>query len=247
MITFSVATACFLVLHNLVERPLARRGVRFHVALKVSRGLASVLLVVLGFATLIGYWPRWRVLFLGAHPDGSIPYHLLLFIAGHFTADLLWLAWGKVARESRPRMDLILHHLVGLIVCGAALWLELGYLLVAIAMTTELMPVATGLGGWGKVLDSVGVERAAVALSLAALGLWRIPFWAFLVTMVASGRVAGTLTDLPPSVGPIVLAAASALVLMDFYWTTKLWSTYREMTAEHARRRAARRAAVVRP
>lgn len=245
MTTFFVATASFLLLHQLVERPLARRGVPFHVALKVSRGLASVLLVVLGFATLIGYWPRWRVLFLGAHPDGSIPYHLLLFIVGHFAADLLWLAWGRLGRGSRPRVDLVLHHLVGLAACGAALWLELGYLLVAIAMTTELMPVATGLGGWGKVLDSLGVERAAVALSLAALGLWRIPFWAFLVAMVASGRVAAALPDLPPPVGPIVLAAASALVLMDFYWAHKLWSTYREMTAEHAHRRAARRAAVI--
>jgi hypothetical protein len=231
MITVALATAFFLLFHLWIERRTRRVGVPFHVALKISRGIASVFLVLVGFSTLFAYWEEWRLLFLEVDPARWVPLRLVLFITGHLVADMIWLAWGLWGRGSRPRQDLVVHHVVGLAACGAALHYELGYLLVAIAMTTELMPVATGLGGWGKARDDLHLEEWAARLSLAALFLWRIPFWLFILWMTVSGRVAAALPGLPGPIAYIILAVASALVLMDAFWSRKIWQGLREMRA----------------
>ncbi len=205
----------------------------------MSRGLASVLLVTIGFSTLAAYFEMWPRAFLTDHDFGSPPWYLVMIICGHFVSDLLWLAWGWIACSSVPRLDLIVHHVVGLGAATAALYWQLGYLLLAIAMTTELMPVATGLGAWGKVRSSLPIERFAVGFSIAALLLWRLPFWIYVLWIFGTGSVAARIPGLPPAVPPVVLVLAGALVVMDLYWTRLLWGSYRDLVAEQRRSKAA--------
>lgn len=240
MSTFLASTAAFLLLHALVERRSARRGIPFHRALRLSRGIVSVLLVGIGFSTLAVHFDMWPRAFLAGHEPGSLPWHLVMIICGHLASDLVWLAWGRWARESAPRRDLVVHHLVGTIACGAALYWHIGYLLLAIAMTTELMPVATGLGAWGKVRDSVPIERFAVGFSIASLLLWRLPFWVYALWIFGGGSVGERVPDLPPAVPPIALAVAASLVVMDVHWTRQLWGSYRDLVAEQRRSRTER-------
>lgn len=237
MITFLASTVLFLLLHALVERRGARADIAFHYSLRLSRGLVSVLLVGIGFSSLAAYFHMWPRAFLAGHETGSLPWHLVMVICGHLASDLVWLAWGYWMRDSKPRTDLIVHHLVGAGACGAALYWEIGYLLVAIGMTTELMPVATGLGTWGKVKDSLEIERFAVGFSITALLLWRMPFWIYALVLFGGGWVTARVPDVPSAVIPIALAVAGALVVMDAYWTRQLWGSYRELVEEHRRRR----------
>lgn len=237
MVTFLASLAVFVLLHARVEGRGARLEIPFHRSLRLSRGLVSVLLVAIGFSTLAAYFDMWPRAFLAGHVQGSLPGHLVMVICGHFAADLIWLAWGWIAHDSVPRKDLIVHHLIGGAACGAALYWQVGYLLVAIGMTTELMPVATGLGAWGKVKDSLAIERFAVGFSIASLLLWRLPFWFYALVIFGAGWVQARVPDLPPAVTPIALLVAGSLVVMDVYWTHQLWASFRELQAEHRSRK----------
>lgn len=233
MLTFLASTAAFLLLHLAVRH---RSDRAFHVDLKLSRGIASVVLTLVGAVFLAVYLPLWRQAFLAFHEPGSPPQQVVSLLAGHLLADLLWLAYGRLAAGSIPRRDLIIHHLGGLAACGITIYFGLGYLLIAVAMTTEMMPVATGLGAWGKVVDSPRLQHAALRLGLGALVFWRIPLWIFIFTMVATGRPRA-FVDAPPSIYPIALVVLAGLIALDLYWIAEARSSLVRFT-ERPRREA---------
>ncbi|MDY7094159.1 MAG: TLC domain-containing protein [Acidobacteriota bacterium] len=217
---FLSSTAGFLVLHWAVGRWLEAP---FHVELKVSRGLASVFLVLVGLGSLVLFFPLWRRAFLTPHEFSSPASAVVVFLAGHLVADLLWLAYGALVQGSQPRRDLILHHLLGLAACAVSLGFGFGQAVIAVALTAEAMPVATGLGAWGKLTGDRRLERRAVVASLSILCLWRVPAW-FFVGGVAVWAVLRPPGDALPFIYPLCVAVAGCLVALDLFWIRRLWA-----------------------
>lgn len=223
ILVFAGATALFLLLHAAVA---ARLSHPFHLQLKVSRGLASVILVLVGVVSLVRYFPLWKQAFLVPHAPISPATAVVVFLAGHLVADLLWLAYGALVVGSTPRRDLVLHHLLGLAACGVSLYFGFGQALIAVALTAEAMPVATGLGAWGRVIGSPRLERRAVVASLAVLLLWRVPAW-LLVAAVALRAWLSPPPDSIPGIYPLCVALALLLVALDLFWITRLRASLR--------------------
>lgn len=228
--TILASTIFFLALHLAVRRTLARR---FDVDLKLSRGLAALLLVAIGFYSLFRWLPLWRQAFLVEHERGSALFYVLAFIAGHFLADFLWLAYGAWL-GNEPRRDLILHHVLGLAVCAIAFYVEAGYAVIAVGMTTEMLPVATGLDGVGQARGDLRLRRAAARFGLAVLWLWRIPCWIFLFAVIAWNLRTGNVIETLRRVYPICFVAVLAVTAFDLYWTPaylRMLDRFRKETA----------------
>lgn len=228
--TLLASTILFLALHLAVRKAAGRP---FDVDLKLSRGLAALVLVGIGFYSLYRWLPLWRQAFLVQHERGSAAYYVVAFIAGHFLADFLWLVYG-VWLGNAPRRDLILHHLLGLAVCAAAFYFEAGYAVIAVGMTTEMLPVATGLDGVGQARRDLRLRRAAARLGLAVLWLWRIPCWVFLFAVIAWDLKTGNVIETLRWVYPICLAVALAVTAFDLFWTSaylRILDRFRKETA----------------
>jgi hypothetical protein len=220
----------FLLLHAAVAR---RRRRPFHVDLRLSRGVASLLLVAAGVYALIRWFPLWPQGFLAANDEVSAAV-LIAFLGGHLLADLVWLAWGALRFGSAPRPDLVVHHLLGLAGCLCAAFLGVGYVLIAVVLTSEAMPVATGLGAWAGLAGNNRLELLAMRLQVLVLVLWRLPLWLFLLTALAASWARGTLPGPPPT--PAIAAAAFAFVAaLDVYWTGECLAAEKELRAEAAK------------
>ncbi len=214
----------FLLLHAAVAR---RRRRPFHVDLRLSRGVASLLLVAVGVYAVgrwFALWPRG----FAAVNDDPVAAGVVAFLAGHLVADLAWLAWGALGRGSAPRRDLVVHHLLGLAGCAAAAWLGVGYALIAVILTTEAMPVATGLGTWAELADNRRLELWALRGQVGVLLVWRLPLWLFLLAALAASSRQGTLPGPPPTLAIAVVALAFVLAL-DVYWTRECLAAEREL------------------
>jgi hypothetical protein len=216
MSVVAAATLFFLLLHAAVA--LRTRGAAFHVQLKLSRGLASVILAGIGFYGLSQWWPLWPQAFLVRHAPGSDAWLLVAFVTGHFVADVLLLGWGLWRRDSSPRKDLLAHHALGIFACSVVFYYGIGHAFFVIALTTEMMPVTSGIAALAPLLHRPGLERRATQLRLAVLVLWRLPLWAVLAALV-SWRVAQGEADSLIALGQrIALASLAVVVLLDSYW-----------------------------
>lgn len=218
MMIFLAAFTFFMLVHIGIGR-WSRRA--FHVDLKLSRGIAALLLSIMGMWGLATYFEMWRFGFLIPNDSESLLLPCVLIVNGHMLADFVWLAIGARYFNSKPRMDLIIHHILVVVASLCAYWLDIGYLVIVVGMSTELMPVTTGLGSLGRVLNSERLEIASMRLRLVVLWLWRLPVWAVILTALG-GEV---LNDaMRPGIGlayPIGIAAASFLVVMDLFWSRK--------------------------
>ena len=67
-------------------------------AMKLSRGVAAVILSLVGFYGLFADLGEWQSAFIFHHTAGDAAernlHFCMLICMGHFVADLLWLVWG---------------------------------------------------------------------------------------------------------------------------------------------------------
>ena len=207
----------FLLLHVLA---LARVEPVFPRAFKLSRAAAALVLTALGIAALISAAPHWRTAFLYLHTDGDWMRQGLLVVYGHLLADFVWMGVGMRRFKIRPRKDLILHHLLGVVGFGVALWLKVGYAVALITMITELLPVTTGLDAWGKRIAAPGLTAAACRARLHVLAWLRLPLWLLLFAAVLHVLLRGDPGDLTVAFG-VAAAGLASLVALDSYWIHK--------------------------
>lgn len=214
----ALSAAAFVVLHEIVRRRIERsHGAPFHVALKVSRLWASAALVAVGFFCLAEHWHLWPRAFIADHPAHSWLRPINAFFLGHFIADLGWLYWGRWRWQSEPRTDLVIHHLVGIAAMSTAFAFDTGYAVLAVALTTEMMPVATGVIAWARLLGDRRLEKRGYRASLAISLSWRLPLW--LLVLVVVSRNAFVLQD--PSerlLYQLCIPIALALTVLDSIW-----------------------------
>lgn len=219
MMTWLASTCFFLVLHILIQPWI--RNHPFHVRLKISRGVASLVLSLIGFYTLVCYFPLWKYAFILKHPPGQDLFldSAVWILMGHFLADFIWLAYGISTEKSKPRADLVIHHVFGLVVCIWALYLEMGYAMIALAMTAELMPVTTGIHAWGQIFSNKTLESFSVKLRLFVLLGWRIPLWLFVFFRLAWELFSGASRAELKNIYPICFFTAAFLIVLDIYWS----------------------------
>ncbi len=210
-------TAFFTLLHVIaianVEPVYAR-------AFKLSRGIAAAVLTTLGVLALIDALPQWRSAFLYVHEEGDWMRYGVYCIYGHLLSDFIWMAVGRWRFGIKPRADLIIHHALGLLGFGAALYLHVGYALALITMITELMPVTTGISALGKRIAVPALVDGSEKARLHVLVWLRLPLWLTLLTLTATVLALGT----PGSLLPAYLVAfggLAGLVLLDVYWVGK--------------------------
>jgi hypothetical protein len=214
--------AFFIVLHvGFLRLPKSN----FSRAMKLSRGVAAVILSVVGFYGLFADLSQWQSAFIFHHDQGSILernlHFCMLVCMGHFVADLLWLAWGNVRYGTAPRNDLIIHHLLGVVAFGYALQNELAYVACLITMVSEVMPVTTGIAAYGQRVQNMSIVRFANRWRLRLLVWWRVPLWsAMAVLSIRALIIGGYPQDL---FVPYVLSTCgfSGLLLLDRFWIKK--------------------------
>jgi hypothetical protein len=231
MSVVATATLLFLLLHALVVR--LAPGQPFHVELKLSRGLVSIVLTAIGFYGLWQWWPLWPQAFLARHAPGSEAWRLVAFVTGHFVADLLLLAWGALRRASAPRPDLLAHHTLGLVACAVVFYYGMGHALFAVALTMELMPVTSGIAALALLRQQPALERRATQLRLAVLTLWRLPFWAFMVAVLLWRMGEGHADALLALGQRIALGAVAVVIALDAYWVRLCLASLRTQAAPH--------------
>lgn len=224
----TVMTLVFTVVHGAV---LGRLREGYPRAFKLSRGIAAVALTVVGFIGLGLALPTWREAFLIHEEADALLRWGVILAYGHLMSDFVWMAYGKFAHGIRPRRDLIFHHGLGAAAYGYALQIEVGYGMVMLSLASEIMPCFTGLEAYGKHLASSRVQQLASRARLLVLAFWRIPLWAFALTMC--------LLNLPepahaPDLAFVFWFAASCLVLLlglDLYWVRKSVAAWRNQAA----------------
>lgn len=217
MIVAACATLFFLWLHAIVAR--ATPGQAFHDQFKLSRGFGSLCLTAIGFFALWHWWPQWTQAFLARHTRDSLAFYLVCFVSGHFIADFLLLGWAAWRRGSAPRRDLVAHHLLGLVVCGIVFYYQFGYALFAVALTTEMMPVTSGIAALAPMLRRPALERLATQLRLLVLLAWRLPFWSVMMGIVLSRMLQGEPDALIALGQRVTIAAMTVVAGLDLYWT----------------------------
>jgi len=209
-----VTTGLFLALHWAIAR-VARRSFRRN--LKLSRGIAAVILVSTGVASAVHWWPLWRDAFLVDHPDPVDAWPVVIFI-GHLTADLVWIVAGRVFVDSRVARDLVIHHLLGIVVCAISLALQAGYALIGAALVAEILPVLTGLGALARTWRLENLEHWVLRASLGAIVGFRMPVWLLLAASFVHTVTGPATTQLQQLVTPIALPGLALVLTLDVYW-----------------------------
>lgn len=210
------ATVFFLFLHAAVAR--LSPGQAFHVQLRLSRGVAAIILTGIGVYALARWWQDWPRAFLAHDARGSAAWQLICFVFGHFVADFLLLSWGLLWRGSAPRKDLLAHHTLGIFGCAIVFGFEVGHRLFAIALITELMPVSSGVAALAPLLRRPGLERVANQLRLVILCGMRLPLWAFLTAAVLWRIAQGEPDALIAFAQRVTLVCMAVVTCLDFYW-----------------------------
>lgn len=209
-----LATFGFLGLHWSVGRISGRS---FRTALKLSRGIAATVLVLIGLFAAIEWWELRRVAFLAAQPDPLDAWPVAIF-AGHLAADLFWILGGRLVLDSRVARDLVVHHLLGIAVCVAAVWFGAGHALIGVILLAEVLPVMTGLAAWARSHERSGLERNVLRASLWLILLFRIPLWLAVGALLAAVLVGGRAEAIHWAVAPVVLPGLGVVVALDLYW-----------------------------
>ncbi len=209
------STALFLAIHLAFHVP----GRFAHaVALKLSRGIAALLLVGTGLAALAAYFPRWPQLFLV--PPGEDPLlSAVCLVLGHLVADFLWLGFGSFVLGKKPRVDLMFHHALGLLACAVVLYLEMGYTAMAVVLVSEMLPVTSGLVGCAHARSDARLERRAFVLGLGVLLGCRLPLWGLLVAVASWNLGTGRFFSEAYPIFVLALAAVPVVALLDVYWS----------------------------
>lgn len=210
-------TGFFIVLHVLTLRRVEPVYPR---AFKLSRAAAAVVLTALGLAALIDGFPHWREAYIYHHADGDWMRFALLAVYGHLLADFVWMVVGARVHGVKPRKDLIIHHGLGVLGFGAALWLRVGYAIALVTMVTELLPLTTGINAWGKRIAVEGIAKAADRARLHVLAWLRLPLWVGLWALSVWALARGDAGDLAPAYA-IAASGLVGLIGLDLYWIKK--------------------------
>lgn len=221
LLVIAVSTLLFTLTHVWVWR---RVEPDLTCAFKLSRGLAALVLTGLGFAGLVAGRVHWQQGYLYRHEPGDWMEIAVAIVYGHFLSDLIWMAFTRLKFGAPQRVDLLLHHLIGMVAFGIALHLRAGYAIALLAMASELLPCCTALDALGKHRGSTRLEHFAKRARLGVLVFWRIPLWGFMLAMLVRTVATGQVEPGLEFGSRVAMACLALLLALDVYWIRKCGS-----------------------
>jgi len=188
----------------------------------VTRGLIAAALALLGFAVLVEDWPNRSRAFMQRHPADDFAFHVAAMLVASLIADLLWMLWRFLRWRTGSRRDLLVHHFLAMPAFAYAFAHRVGFALIAIAATTELLTACSGVINAGTLTARPALQVWGRRGAYAVLVVWRIPFW--LALAVVSLRI---LIDPVARAGfaveyAILFATTLLLLALDVYWVVEL-------------------------
>lgn len=198
----------------------------YHRAFKLSRGIAAAILTSIGIAAAIVGIQHWDQAYLYRHyPEQSLGdlwmWHGMLVVLAHIVSDFLWMLHGRLTRGIIPRNDLVIHHGVCLLAFCYALWKDVGFAVCLIALVSELMPVTSGLGGWGQHKNRPDLIEKANVARLRVLVWWRRPLWFIMAFLTGRAIFIGKVEDGLEIAFGIAAVGFTTLIFLDKYWIKK--------------------------
>ncbi|MGZ5443161.1 MAG: hypothetical protein ACXW5U_14225 [Thermoanaerobaculia bacterium] len=188
----------------------------------VTRAVISGAVALVAFVVLVEQWPSWRRAFMMRHPTDDLAFHVSALLAASLAADLVWML-GRFLRWRVPsRPDLLVHHVLGLPAIGYAFSHRVGFGLIAIAATTELLATCSGISALGKVIARPALETVGRRCGCAVLVGWRIPLWlslAILSAMILRDPIARAGFTVEYA---ILFATTVLLIALDIYWVAEV-------------------------
>jgi hypothetical protein len=218
LLAIAVFTVFFTATHAWV---IARVEPDFNRAFKLSRGIAALMLTVVGFIGVLSAIGHWRTGFLYSHEADDILRFGVAMAYGHLLSDFIWMAKGRSKHQIKPRLDLLIHHGLGAIAYAYSMYVEVGYALVMLSLASEIMPCFTGLEAWGRHRDRPGTQLVAARARLLVLMFWRIPLWAFALTMLWSTALGGHMQPGLEFIYKFSITCLTFLLGLDVYWVKK--------------------------
>lgn len=192
-------------------------GQPFAVNLKLSRGIMALLMVVTALFVLWRHFDLWPKIFLIEQPGLSLTSQLVSAFCGLLLADLVWLGFG-LRFGAKARHDLIVHHVLGLIMCGVAFHFEAGYILILVALVSEILPVTTGIAGLGEALGRPAIKRLSSWLGLLAILVIRLPLWSFFFARILILLRTSQTVESLNWIYPFGLAILIAVTVLEVFW-----------------------------
>jgi hypothetical protein len=210
-----LAALFFLALHSTVEKVT---GEPFSSAFRLGRGLASLLLTTLGFYALFAYRAAWSTAYVLSAPDAWAT-QLTMIPMGHFLADFILMGYGLIVAGSKPRKDLCVHHLLGLVAGAATLRYPIAAPQYLLLFTAEMMPVTTGVTAYGAYRGAPWLERLGARLRLAVLVGWRIPLWLWVAAQIGWVVSVGHPSEDQKTIYTVGAAFLVVTLSLDTFWT----------------------------
>ncbi len=216
-------TGFFVLLHVWF---LAHVNPDYHRAFKLSRGVAAAILTCTGIAAAVVGIQHWDEAYLYRHyPSTSLGdlwmWHGMLVVLSHILSDFVWMIYGRISRQIVPRTDLVIHHLVCLFAFSYALWKDVGFAVCLIALVSELMPVTSGISGWGQHKNRPDIVEKANKARLLVLIWWRRPLWLVMAFLTGRAIVLGHVGDGLGIAFGIAAVGFTTLIFLDKYWIRK--------------------------
>lgn len=183
--------------------------------------MAALILTTVGFVGVLSALDHWRTGFLYAHAADDILRWGVALAYGHLLSDFIWMYHGNRSLNIKPRRDLLIHHGLGAVAYAYAMIAEVGYALVMLSLASEIMPCFTGLEAWGKHRDRPATQLLAARARLIVLMIWRIPLWAFALTMLSHTAFTGGMQPGLEFIYKFSIACLTFLLGLDLYWVKK--------------------------
>lgn len=198
----------------------------YHRSFKMSRGIAAAILTGIGLAAAVVGIQHWDQAYLYHHdPSSSLGdlwmWHGMLVVSAHLISDFVWMLYGRISRGIIPRADLVIHHGVCLLAFSYALWKDVGFAVCLIALVSELMPVTSGVGGWGQHTNRPDLIEKSNVARLRVLIWWRRPLWFIMAFLTGRAILIGKVEEGLEIAFGIAAVGFTTLIFLDKYWIKK--------------------------
>lgn len=216
---FLLATAAFVGLHA-IGLAITKRS--DEPTFSVTRAFISGAVALLGFAALADQWSSRLRAFMARHPTDDLAFQVSALLAASLAADFLWMLWRFLQWRTPSRRDLLVHHALAIPALAYAFSHRVGFGVIAVTATTELLAACSGIVAAGKLSERPALQAVGRRCGLAVLVGWRIPFWLSLAIVSAT-----TLADPVARAGfsveyAILFATTVLLIALDVYWVAEV-------------------------
>lgn len=201
--------SCQIILHLWFDSQYPKHDVSGIKSLVVAHNVYRSIMCFLFFVCGVYIWnTSIKTLQLDSLHDEQMG---LLIISGYYMiGDLIFAVLSH--HVSRIRIDLMVHHLIGLFYILLCWYSRILYPWSFVCVT-ELLSVWTGLGSYATYMNYYGLQEFCYLARIATILFWRIPWW---ITAISYLNIFSWAI-----VKLILVSGITTILAMDLYWLHK--------------------------